>query len=73
MSRLHAFVQKRQLLIVLVAVFLCSLGGCALDQRAQRNRPITRACDQQCGAALDERTFVCIDRCHQEEDRTSLP
>jgi hypothetical protein len=34
---------------------------------------IAPACNQKCGMGIDESTFVCIDHCHIERDRTYLP
>lgn len=78
MSRLHAFVQKRQLLIMLVmlimllVIIFCALGGCAPDRREDLQPRIASFCNQQCGAVLDERTFVCIDHCYLDSDRAYL-
>jgi hypothetical protein len=72
MSRLHAFVQKRQLLFIQLVLLSCALGGCT-DQRVEGQQRIAPTCDQQCGKRLDERTFVCIDHCHLETDRAHLP
>jgi hypothetical protein len=39
----------------------------------ERLHRLAPSCEQQCGTTLDERTFVCIDRCHLETDRSHLP
>jgi hypothetical protein len=63
MSRLHVFVQKRQLLILLLPV-LCALSGCTASQRVEPSSAIAPSCLQQCGTSTNEKTFACIDRCH---------
>lgn len=74
MSRLHAFLQKRQpLLPFLLVILSCALAGCAPDQRVELQRRAAPACDQRCDMRLDEGTFICIDRCHIESDRTYVP
>jgi hypothetical protein len=73
MSRLHAFVQKRQLLFIQLVLLSCTLAACALDQHAEPRQRIVSSCEQHCGTNLSERAFVCIDHCHFEADRTSLP
>ena len=70
----HAFIQKRQtLLSVLLVILYCALSGCTREQGVGSRQRIAPSCEQQCGTSLDCRTFACIDRCHIEADRTSLP
>lgn len=73
MSRLHVFVQKRQLLLVLLVALSCSLGGCTTSQRVEPPRTIAPSCLQQCGTSTDEGTFACIDRCHRSGSVAEAP
>lgn len=68
-----AFLQKRQPFrqILLIGAFL--LAGCSPNHGPDVARLSRTDCDQACGKSLDERTFVCVDRCHREADYSHLP
>ena len=73
MSRLHAFVQKRQLLLMLVVPLSCALGGCTTSQRVEPPSAIAPSCLQQCGTSTNEQSFTCIDRCQLMGTHASRP
>ena len=73
MTRVHAFVQKRQLLLILLLPMLSALGGCTASQRVEPPPAIAPSCLQQCGTSTNEQTFACIDRCHLMGTHASRP